>query len=152
MGLLKTLLLCVFISFATAKNWSECLDTQTTGTIHNITVKNCEPTASICNLEKNTNASLTVTFSSSEEQTKAVANVHGVIAGVSVPFPVPNPDACQYSGSGIECPINATQSYTYTHLVPVKSVYPNLQLLVNWKLEGSDGIIFCFMLNVQIVD
>lgn len=55
-----------------------------------------------------------------ESQTsKAV--VHGIIAGVPVPFPIPMEDGCK---SGIQCPIQKQQNYHYVNALPVKSEYP----------------------------
>lgn len=55
-----------------------------------------------------------------ESQT-STAVVHGVIAGVPVPFPIPIEDGCK---SGIQCPIQKQQMYHYLNSLPVKSEYP----------------------------
>lgn len=54
-----------------------------------------------------------------ESQTSK-ALVHGIIAGVAIPFPIPIEDGCK---SGIECPIKK-QAYHYLNSLPVKSEYP----------------------------
>lgn len=54
---------------------------------------------------------------------KSKAVVHGVVAGVPVPFSIPMDDGCR---SGIQCPIRKEQSYNYINALPVKSVYPNV--------------------------
>lgn len=60
-----------------------------------------------------------------ESQTsKAV--VHGIIAGIAVPFPIPIEDGCK---SGIQCPIQKQQNYHYMTALPVKSEYP----AVSWE-------------------
>lgn len=55
-----------------------------------------------------------------ESQTSK-ALVHGIIAGVPIPFPIPKDDGCQ---SGIQCPIQKQQSYHYLNSLPVKTEYP----------------------------
>lgn len=55
------------------------------------------------------------------QTSKAV--VHGIIAGVPVPFPIPMEDGCK---SGIQCPIQKQQSYHYVNALPVKSEYPSV--------------------------
>lgn len=55
------------------------------------------------------------------QASKAV--VHGIIAGVHVPFPIPNDDGCK---SGIQCPINKQKTYQYVATLPVKSEYPSV--------------------------
>lgn len=47
--------------------------------------------------------------------------VHGVIAGVPIPFAIPIVDGCK---SGIECPIQNGQTYHYVATLPVKDEYP----------------------------
>ncbi|KAJ0041608.1 hypothetical protein NL108_012563, partial [Boleophthalmus pectinirostris] len=55
------------------------------------------------------------------ETLKSTAVVHGVIAGVPVPFPIPVSDGCQ---SGINCPIEMQKFYNYVTTLPVKTEYP----------------------------
>lgn len=54
------------------------------------------------------------------------AVVHGVIAGVPVPFPIPIDDGCK---CGIQCPIKVQQEYNYVNALPVKSGYPSVRTL-----------------------
>lgn len=51
----------------------------------------------------------------------STALVHGVVAGVPVPFPIPQPDGCK---SGIQCPIEQQKTYSYVNQLPVKNEYP----------------------------
>lgn len=53
----------------------------------------------------------------------STAVVHGVIAGVPIPFPIPIEDGCK---SGIQCPIQMKQQYHYLNSLPVKSEYPSV--------------------------
>lgn len=52
---------------------------------------------------------------------ESTAVVHGVIAGVPIPFAIPIVDGCK---SGIECPIQNGQTYHYVATLPVKDEYP----------------------------
>lgn len=52
---------------------------------------------------------------------KSTAVVHGIIAAIPVPFPIPVEDGCK---SGIQCPIQKQQMYHYVATLPVKSEYP----------------------------
>lgn len=63
-----------------------------------------------------------VFFVEAESKTSK-AIVHGVIAGVPVPYPIPNEDGCK---SGIKCPIQKQSSYSYINELPVKSEYPSV--------------------------
>lgn len=52
------------------------------------------------------------------------AQVFGQIAGVDVPFPLDDPNACV--NSGLQCPLVANENYTYTAALPVKRIYPSV--------------------------
>lgn len=54
--------------------------------------------------------------------------VHGVIAGVPIPFAIPNDDGCK---SGIQCPIQKQKTYSYVNQLPVKSEYPSVSFTVH---------------------
>jgi len=102
-----------------------------------------------CQLKKGQSYSVNVTFSSSVESKTSKAVVHGVIAGLPVPFPIPDDDGCT---SGIQCPIEKGEAYTYVNQLPVKSAYPNIRLVVEWELrDDASKDLFCIKFPVQIV-
>lgn len=68
------------------------------------------------------------------ESTTSKAVVHGIIAGVPIPFPIPVEDGCK---CGIECPIQTQKSYHYVTSLPVKSEYP----AVSWQ-QSFSGFFF----------
>ena len=51
--------------------------------------------------------------------------VYGHIAGVDIPFPLENPNACK--DSNITCPIRKDQAYGYRNVIYVKSSYPSVR-------------------------
>jgi Niemann-Pick C2 protein len=55
--------------------------------------------------------------------------VYGHIAGVDVPFPINNPNACK--DSNITCPIVQGNSYSYRNVIFVKTEYPSVRLVLN---------------------
>jgi len=59
-----------------------------------------------------------------EDTSVAKAVVHGIIAGVPVPFPTSQPNACE--NSGLSCPLATGQNYTYSAVIPVSSSYPKV--------------------------
>lgn len=70
-------------------------------------------------------------FAATDSQTsKAV--VHGVIAGIPVPFPIPNDDGCK---SGIQCPIQKQKTYSYVNQLPVKADYPSVSLTISISVK-----------------
>ncbi|XP_038621214.1 NPC intracellular cholesterol transporter 2-like [Tachyglossus aculeatus] len=77
--------------------------------------------------------SVSVTFTSNTQSQNSTALVHGLVLGVLVPFPIPEPDGCK---SGINCPIKKSKTYNYLNKLPVKSKYPSDQL--------PDQAVSCF--------
>ncbi|XP_014674257.1 PREDICTED: epididymal secretory protein E1-like [Priapulus caudatus] len=75
--------------------------------------------------------------------------VYGVIAGVKVPFPFPQPDACR--GSGVTCPVQPGSEYTWQSSMSVDPSYPSMKLFVQIELHDSDNEnVFCTMIAVVI--
>ncbi|KAL7873278.1 hypothetical protein AOLI_G00123490 [Acnodon oligacanthus] len=102
-----------------------------------------------CQLHKGQSYSVNVTFNSVVESQTSKAVVHGVIAGVPVPFPIPIEDGCK---SGIQCPIQKQKLYSYVNELPVKAEYPSIKLVVEWELrDDSSKDLFCIKFPVQIV-
>ncbi|KAK2826120.1 hypothetical protein Q5P01_020334 [Channa striata] len=102
-----------------------------------------------CQLQKGKSYSVNVTFISTVESQTSTAVVHGIIAGVPVPFPVPIKDGCN---SGIQCPIQKQYTYNYKTELPVKLEYPEINVTVKWELKDDDKKdLFCIMFPVRIV-
>ncbi|KAK5857337.1 hypothetical protein PBY51_010589 [Eleginops maclovinus] len=102
-----------------------------------------------CELQKGQSYSVNVTFNSDVSSQTSTALVHGIIAGVPIPFPIPIEDGCK---SGIQCPIQQQQKYNYVNLLPVKSEYPSIKLVVEWELRDDDKKdLFCIRFPVKIV-
>ncbi|KAJ8290471.1 hypothetical protein GJAV_G00013270 [Gymnothorax javanicus] len=103
-----------------------------------------------CELHKGQSYSVNVTFTSDDESQTSKAVVHGVIAGVPVPFSIPNDDGCK---SGVACPIKKEMTYSYVNQLPVKTAYPSIRLVVEWELRDDAGKdLFCIKFPVQITD
>jgi len=139
-------LLCLIgLSCAEPVKFKDCGSDAGTVTLVNISPCPTQP----CQLKKGGSYSVNVTFSSGVQSKTSKAVVHGVIAGVPVPFPIPNEDGCT---SGIQCPIQQTQVYNYLNTLPVKTDYPAIKLVVKWELrDDSSKDLFCILFPVQIV-
>uniref|UniRef100_A0A8C9XZ79 NPC intracellular cholesterol transporter 2 n=1 Tax=Sander lucioperca TaxID=283035 RepID=A0A8C9XZ79_SANLU len=102
-----------------------------------------------CQLHKGQSYSVNVTFNSAVVSQTSTAVVHGIIAGVPIPFPIPIEDGCK---SGIQCPIQKQQVYHYVNSLPVKTEYPAIKLVVEWELRDDDKQdLFCIRFPVHIV-
>lgn len=50
-------------------------------------------------------------------------DVHGIIMGVPMPFPLENPNACS---NGLTCPLEKDKTTHYTASLPVLKSYPKV--------------------------
>merc|ERR1712135_36209 len=78
--------------------------------------------------------------------------VHGIIAGIPVPFSVPEGKACETGHVNPGCPLTPGSEHAYDIKLPVSSWYPSLRLNVRWQLQDENGspivcIIFPAMLK-----
>lgn len=65
-------------------------------------------------------------FSYADVDVKDVGvKIYGMVAGVPVPFPFDQPDACKDPNSGIHCPVTKGTELVYRATLPIKS-YPTV--------------------------
>ncbi|KAM8783876.1 NPC intracellular cholesterol transporter 2 [Rhynchonycteris naso] len=101
-----------------------------------------------CHLQKGQSYTVNVTFTSSTQSQGSKAVVHGIVLGVAVPFPIPEPDGCK---SGVSCPIEENKTYSYVTKLPVKNDYPAIKLVVQWELrDDKNQCLFCWEIPVQL--
>ncbi|KAM9354110.1 NPC intracellular cholesterol transporter 2-like [Pholidichthys leucotaenia] len=119
----------------------------TSGKVATVDIHPCD--SQPCQLHKGDSYTVNVTFSSVVESPTSQAVVHGIIAGVPVPFTIPEEDGCK---SGIQCPIQKQQTYHYQATLPVKAEYPSIKLTVEWELrDNNNNDLFCIKFPVQLV-
>jgi Niemann-Pick C2 protein len=140
-------LLCAVVSVNSVK-WINCPGVTPKGVVSDVKIPGCETTP-VCILKKGTNASIEIDFKSGEDTKTAKSEVHGIIAGISIPFPLDNPDVC--NGCGVTCPLLSGSLYTYKTHIEVKSGYPSVSVMVKWEIKDSDGNdIVCIELPAKI--
>ncbi|KAK0056927.1 dnaJ subfamily C member 13 [Biomphalaria pfeifferi] len=103
-----------------------------------------------CTLKHGDKVTVTITFNAANDTSILHSKVFGIVADIPVPFPLPNQDGCR--DSGINCPITKGQTYTYTSSFDVLPTYPQITLVVMWKLEGATGNFVCFTFPMSISD
>ncbi|EFX84782.1 NPC intracellular cholesterol transporter 2 homolog a-like isoform X2 [Daphnia pulex] len=119
------------------------------GKVRSVAVSGCE-TSNTCILKSGSSANFTVVFTSLEDTDTTKASVHGIIAGIPMPFPLPQSDACQ--NSGLVCPLSNGQNYTYTASIPISPAYPKIKVLVKWELQEVHGKdLFCIEIPAAIL-
>lgn len=150
----NTLFVVAFISViasSIAIKWVGC-DDASKKLVSNVQVSGCGGTDPECKIKKGTNATFTVDFTSTDKTvTSAKAVVHGVLAGVPIPFPISNPDGCK--NCGLTCPLKASTKYSYHDDIFVKPIYPLVDVTVKWELQDQSGAdLWCVYVKVAIVD
>ncbi|VDK43747.1 unnamed protein product [Taenia asiatica] len=64
--------------------------------------------------------------------------VHGIIAGIPVPFPLPDNDLCHFVQPGCSIKPNSSEQMDYS--LYVKESYPSIQLTIKWQLVNEVGV------------
>lgn len=121
------------------------------GTIQDFQVTDCN--AAPCILKKGNTYSMNLTFQAKAPSNAVQVLLHGkvlhflkmlycivhlwpgVIAGVPVPFPLNNSDACTL---GVKCPVSANDVNVASFSLPVLSTYPSLSLYVKIELQAPN--------------
>ena len=102
-----------------------------------------------CGFHKGTIANCTIVFTPTENVQSGKLQTFGVIEGVKVPFPLPNPNACE--GHGLVCPLKEGVPATLKLSLAIKPEYPALKLIAQFDMKDQDNkYVFCFKLVVQI--
>ncbi|KAH9519484.1 Phosphatidylglycerol/phosphatidylinositol transfer protein [Bulinus truncatus] len=122
------------------------LTSSTLATINQVDITPC-PTIP-CPFERNSFVNVTINYSANSAFTQAQTVVHGIIADVPVPFPLPDDDACHF----MKCPINQGDSVEYKNGLNVLPSYPKITLIVKWELVSGSNDIVCFTIPVTITD
>lgn len=130
-----------------AIRWKDCGSSLAKPT--NVIVSGCEQ-QDTCSLQKGANSTFGVDFVPTGDDDNLKMLVYGHIAGIDVPFPINNPDACK--DSNVTCPVVHGQSYSYRNVIFVKTEYPSLSLYVKLKLVDAKGsVLVCVVVPVKLV-
>ncbi|XP_076463720.1 NPC intracellular cholesterol transporter 2-like [Babylonia areolata] len=102
-----------------------------------------------CVFTYNMTATVRVTFKAPVDSGSLKAQISGIIEGIRIGWPMPNPDGCK--DSGITCPVAQSKQYTYVSTLAVPKGAPQLRLVVEWSLTGASGEKqFCFDFPMEI--
>lgn len=138
----------VLVPSSRAADFANCANETAIGEFSKVEVSNCDDGQAACVLKRNSNATISITFTSSEDLTELKAVVHGIILGMEVPFKLPNDDGC--NGSGLNCPLTKGTSYRYTTTLPVLKQYPKVSVEVKWELKSGDKDVVCVLIPAKI--
>uniref|UniRef100_A0A0P4W5I0 MD-2-related lipid-recognition domain-containing protein n=1 Tax=Scylla olivacea TaxID=85551 RepID=A0A0P4W5I0_SCYOL len=136
-------------ALAHAANIKDCGSKDATVDLANIVVTGCTSSSARCVFEKGKLASISLPFTPKFQTKRVKAQVHGVIHQMSVPFMLQNPNGCVHSG--LQCPLNAGEKYTYTASLPVRNIYPSIELDVKWELlDENKKTLVCILIPVKL--
>ncbi|XP_074661698.1 NPC intracellular cholesterol transporter 2-like [Tubulanus polymorphus] len=134
------------LALSTATTFKDCGSKN--GKVNSVTVTPCNEFP--CILHRGTSANVAIEFVSNVNSNKLTGSVHGILAGIPIPFPIPESDGCK---SGVACPVTTGTTYTYKASIPVKSIYPSVKVVVKWELKDDNGDdIVCITLPAEIQD
>ncbi|XP_059045099.1 ecdysteroid-regulated 16 kDa protein [Achroia grisella] len=137
----------VLLASAQAKFYTDC--GSPLASIEKIEVSGCNDDAKECVLRRNTNVTISIEFTPSKDIDSLVTEVHGVIMNLPVPFPLPQPNACQ--DTGLKCPLKAGTKVSYKATLPVLKSYPKVKVDVKWELKTEeDEDVVCILLSSRI--
>lgn len=123
----------------------------TLGKFNSVTLKGCDMSKSVCDLIRDTNASIEIDFTTESEVTSVIAVVHGILMDIPVPFPLPNPNACTTPDSGIQCPLSKGGMYQYKTTLPVLKSYPKVAVTIKWELRNDKNQdIICILIPAKV--
>lgn len=126
--------------------FKDCSKTTDNFKVTSVTVEGC--TTPPCILKKGGNATVGIDFVASEITPNMTAKVYGQIAGVDIPFPLTNENACT---CGVTCPTKVATAYKYKYSLPISTVYPSVECVVYWYLyDSSKAEALCITVLVQI--
>ncbi|CAF1315425.1 unnamed protein product [Adineta ricciae] len=128
---LFTVLFCSIDFLRAATPYKDC--GSTAGTIQSFEVTGC--TTAPCKFAKGHNYTMNLVFQAKSASKSLSVSIHGVIGGIPVPFPLPDPDACKMQ---VKCPVNANDVNTAVMTLPVLQSYPSLSLYVKLELKAND--------------
>lgn len=138
----------LLVSSSRAADFANCANETAIGEFSKVEVSNCDDDHASCVLKRNSNATISITFTSSEDLTELKAVVHGIILGMEVPFKLPNDDGCK--DSGLSCPMTKDTSYRYSTTLPVLKQYPKVSVEVKWELKSGDKDVVCVLIPAKI--
>ena len=70
---------------------------------------------------------------------------------VPIPVPPPHPDACEYTKSGISCPLKAHKSYAFHETVDILEMYPKVFILYIYRYEYIYICIYIYVYYISYI-
>ncbi|KAL4715615.1 hypothetical protein ACJJTC_006194 [Scirpophaga incertulas] len=137
----------ILAASAQAKFYTDC--GSKLSQVESVGVNGCSDNAKECILKRNTNATISIVFTPTQDVKSLETEVHGVIMNLPVPFPLPQPDACK--DNGLSCPLKANEQVSYKTSMQVLKSYPKVKVDVKWELKNENGDdVVCVLIPAKI--
>jgi len=143
---------CLFFVSTEAILWKDC--GSKLGKITNIQLQGClDPDSKFCTVKRGSAIVANVKVDVNpgiEPINSATTIIHAVIAGVSIPWSPPNPEAC--NNGGLQCPVKPSSKTTYSMGVDIKSYYPSVRATIRWEVQDdvTKSDLICFIAPVIV--
>ncbi|XP_065828025.1 NPC intracellular cholesterol transporter 2-like [Oscarella lobularis] len=96
--------------------------------------------AAPCEVHPSEVLNLTITFVPNEVISNFTAVVHAALGTTKIPFPIPNPDGCDTSVTGVTCPLKANTPVEWKHSLTLPKLIPaGVTVVIIWELQVSAG-------------
>lgn len=127
--------------------WTDCGSSNLV--INDVQVEGCS--AAPCLLVKETNVSISITFTPKQAFSDLTNKLYGIIGGFPAPFPLPEADVCKL---GVTCPMTGGSQYVQVIDLWIQSSWPNIQVIGEWKIDdpSSGNAEGCFTVPLKIAD
>ncbi|KAL5108236.1 NPC intracellular cholesterol transporter 2 [Taenia crassiceps] len=135
-GLLCTALFVTTYCHAAIPGMEDCSTPSSQGKFIDGEITPCG--ANPCVLVKGQNTSITLKFIATNLVKGGKIVVHGIIAGIAVPFTLPDNDLCHFVQPGCSIQPNLAEQMDYS--LYVKESYPSIQLTIKWQLVNDVGV------------
>ena len=138
---------CSTVAVGNPVEWKKCANVKTLAEINSVDITPCK--SQPCVFHKGTTVKCTIKFTPKEDVTNGTLETFGIISGVKVPFPLPQPKACQ--DHGLDCPLKQGVQAELTISLAVKEAFPSIQLLAWFDCKDQSGeYLFCLELPARI--
>ncbi|KAJ8045212.1 NPC intracellular cholesterol transporter 2 [Holothuria leucospilota] len=138
-------LTCVILVDSKTTKFKDCGSKESK--VSSVDISPCS--TSPCEIVSGKNSSIDVTFTETAAADNLTAKAYGSIAGVKVPYPLPNPEACK--NSNLTCPLKTGTKYFYTATLSVPKGLPKVDVVVELQLiAGDDKLVMCIDFPVTV--
>lgn len=147
--LAAALVACAAVNIVVGVQFENCAPDSELGHWTEVSVLGCKKNDTACTLRRDRTATISIDFVSKRRAMRVSSSVHGIIAGLEMPFELQHPDACH--GTGLSCPLSPG-NHTYTYSLFVDKSKPRLRrVVVKWEiLNEFHKPIVCVLIPAKI--